>query len=469
MIRLATEMSRSRANFGFFGRAFGLAALVLMMAGCPDTGTAPSRGGAHFPPTPSGSQSNTQSGSVNAGNDNVKPRLPVMGPPIARIPQEPTMRIRVLQSAQEIELSAAGNLLISPAGAPDQVTAFAPPVNITRGKEGFILRPRAGQAMAWMVGALQVRPQNSETITLGKTTYPHRMFLHGIGTGGATFDVINHATLEEYLPGVLDKELYKTWSAQTFLAQAIAARSYAIFSANRSAGRHFDLESSVTSQMYTGTVNNPVATSAVRQTRGLVLTWESQVLPAYYSAATGGTGQDAVAAFADGADIPPLRGRQQGDFESACPNYRWGPITRNRIELSRRFADWGRENRDPISEIGDIEKIAITAKNAAGRPTQFSVVDVSGKKFTLMAEEFRFACNNDAPGQPKLSFAQMLKSSHVQVQVTRAGVVFSDGRGFGHGVGMSQWGAQGMALKGNDFRRILAYYYPGAEVTRAYK
>ena len=221
--------------------------------------------------------------------------------------------------------------------------------------------------------------------------------------------------------------------------------------------------------MYTGTVNNTVATSAVRQTRGLVLTWEGQVLPAYYSAATGGTGQDAVIAFSDGADIPPLRGRKHEDFESACPNYRWGPISRNRIELSRRFADWGRENKHAVAGIGDIESIAIGARNSAGRPTRFDVTDNAGKKFVLMAEEFRFACNNEAAGLPKVEMPQNLKSSHVSVQVGKTNVVFSEGKGFGHGVGLSQWGAQGMAHRGHDFRKILAYYYPGAEVSRAYK
>ena len=70
---------------------------------------------------------------------------------------------------------------------------------------------------------------------------------------------------------------------------------------------------------------------------------------------------------------------------------------------------------------------------------------------------------------PKVEMPQNLKSSHVSVQVGKTNVVFSEGKGFGHGVGLSQWGAQGMAHRGHDFRKILAYYYPGAEVSRAYK
>jgi len=90
------------------------------------------------------------------------------------------------------------------------------------------------------------------------------------------------------------------------------------------------------------------------------------------------------------------------------------------------------------------------------------------QSYSLRAEQFRFACNYDDPTLPKLRADTELRSSHVTVQVVGERVHFTDGRGFGHGVGMCQYGAQAMALKGHRARAILGFYYPGAKLAIVY-
>jgi stage II sporulation protein D len=118
--------------------------------------------------------------------------------------------------------------------------------------------------------------------------------------------------------------------------------------------------------------------------------------------------------------------------------------------------------------MGLLRSAAAARSNAVGRPTQWLLTDDRGRQFTLAAESFRFACNFQTPGLPALSRADQLKSSHVRVTVTPTQVIFSDGRGFGHGVGMCQFGAQAMAVAGHGHGQILGFYYPGATLRRAY-
>lgn len=436
-------------------------------------------------PEPAGNMPGPFGGGGSTG-PRVSPTAPIaadqpvirVGPPVSAVRSEPVVRIRVGTSETRTTISGVGGLRIGPPGDTSATRVFTPPVSVTRSGEEFIIVTGDRQSLSWAIPAMRVEAVSGTSVTVNNVEYPHHVILHGLrqpdaagrptGAWVNSFDIVNHAELESYLPGVLDKELYKAWHPTTFKALAIAARSYSLYSARKFALRHFDLEASVASQAYGGRVSNAKALDAARETRGEVLSWDGSVLPAYYSAASGGTGQDAVIAFPDGADIPPLRGRVQGGWDVQCRFYRWGPIVRGRAELARRIAEWGRYNGHPIAGLRDIASIQVTAQSTAGRPAQFMIADSSGRRYTLRPEDFRFACNQEGAGQPKLSETQTLKSSHVTVQVSGDTVRFIDGKGFGHGVGLSQWGAQAMAEQGYDAPSILAFYYPGAMVQKLY-
>ncbi len=289
-----------------------------------------------------------------------------------------------------------------------------------------------------------------------------------------TFDVINHIGLESYLPGVLEGELYKHWHAEAFAAQAVAARSYAIYIAQqrrRQRGKDFDLEATTASQMYHGANAHSKALDAVRRTRGLILTYNELLVPTFYSSCSGGTSQDAWAVFPNAPKIPPLQGRDHGHWGASSQRFHWGPVFRDTPTLRKRFVAWGKSRGHAIAKLGSITDVAVSRRNSVGRPIAFTIRDARGQQFELNAEAFRLACNQNAEGLPRVKSETRLYSAYVtprMVGPTQGGVQFEDGRGHGHGVGLDQYGTQEMASKGYNAASILAFYYPDSVLRRAY-
>ena len=293
------------------------------------------------------------------------------------------------------------------------------------------------------------------------------MALHA-RSNGRGFDAVNHVQIEQYLPGVLDRELYSHWHPVTFQTLAIAARSYAIAEMARTKRRHFDLESTQASQVYGGTTGNRKALRAVQQTRGMVLSYDGRIVPGYYSSCSGGASQDAVAAFPDAPDIPPLRGREHGEWGRSCKYFRWGPIDRPLWLLSQRITEWGRAAGHPVGKLHRIRDIRVSGRNAVGRPSEFTITDIDGGTFKLDPEAFRVASNYTSPRLDRLPSSKKVRSSYVKVRVAGPTVRFFDGRGFGHGVGLEQYCAQAMAVKGHQAGKILEFYYPGTKLVQSY-
>ena len=398
----------------------------------------------------------------------------VVGPRIAAITAEPVVRVRDRQGRGSTGAgvgSRGGIVTVREGGdeAGGSITQrFRSPVTVSARGGAFRIRDGAGRSGTWRARSLVF--EASGDLALDGVAYPGSMRLHLRGAG---LDAVNHVPLEAYLPGVLEKELFPDWHPRAFEAQAIAARSYALFEMAGRSASSYDVESTVRSQVYGGASTNPRARSAVRATRGRVLAFDGRIVPAFYSSTTGGRGQDAAVAFPNVADLPPLRGRDRGEWGSISPSWRWGPVRRARDTLSRRLAAWGGATGHEIASLNRIAAVAVTSRSRSGRPATFRVTDVSGKRYALRCEAFRFACNHAADGDaarglPAIPADQRLKSSDVTISSEGGAVVFR-GRGYGHGVGMGQWGAQHLATAGYDARSILAFYYPGAVVTQLYR
>jgi stage II sporulation protein D len=129
---------------------------------------------------------------------------------------------------------------------------------------------------------------------------------------------------------------------------------------------------------------------------------------------------------------------------------------------------WGRSNGHAVRGLDGLTAIEVSGRNSVGRPTHFTLTDRAGRRFALRCEPFRFACNYTGGRATALGKSQRLLSSFVRPSVNGGTVRFTDGRGYGHGVGMCQWGAQGMARAGHNHPAILKQYYPGAQVSRLY-
>jgi stage II sporulation protein D len=314
---------------------------------------------------------------------------------------------------------------------------------------------------------LVVEPVVGDTIVMNGAVYPGRVVLRACWGGGGDdrFDAVNYTAVDRYLSGVLGCELFPGWHANTYAVQAIAARSYALAEIDRHRDRHYDVEATEASQVYSGAKVSAKALDAVRRTRGVALTFQGRVFHAYYSSACGGLGQDAVAAIVRADAVAPLSARDHGNDCAASPNRRWGPIVRDRVDLTRRIAAWGRAHGDAIAGLSSIAGITVVKRNAVGRPTRFAVMDGLGRGYDLAPESFRFACNYADADLPLLPKELQVKSSYLSVVVQEQSVRF-DGYGYGHGVGLCQWGAEGLAGRGYDPYAILGFYYPGAKLRR---
>ena len=397
------------------------------------------------------------------------------GPLVVTVHSEPTLRIRIGRDLSTTTLTAPSAITVGP-GAKDTGKArpysFQSPLRITHDQQGFVLTEPNGRSVRWRLSTLEVRA-GAGNLSIDNHPYPGRLGLVALrnqaNQATGRFDAVNRVGMEAYLPGVLSQELYPNWDLKAYRAQAIAARSYAIWEMNLPIRKssHFDLEASEASMAYIGQGSDKART-AVADTAGQVLVYEGRVLPAFFSSCSGGVGQDAIAAWPEKVDdLTPLQGRIHGGWGSQSNRYRWGPVTRDRATLSKRIAAWGSANKHQVASMGSIARVENTKTNRVGRPTMLRVTDSAGRTYDMEVEDLRMATNFKAGSLPKIDSSNMTFSSHAVYTVAIDRVTIS-GQGFGHGVGMCQFGAQHMASTGNRHDKILGFYYPGAKIKKAY-
>lgn len=451
LLMIGLRMNRRRA---WIAIAVALACFLLLPVGCKSQpGTAPTRSGPVV---------------LTAREAQIAAKR---GPQVSGVQVQPALRIRLTRGANTVQLSGA-SLTLGP-GYEDtghaQARRFTGPLTIQRERGGFVITDANANVVRWSLRTLLIQSTNAH-ISVGNQTYPGSIELVALEAQASRFDIVNHVGMEDYLPGVLSKELYPGWHPEAYRAQAIAARSYAIWEMNlpRRRQSHFDLIAGAASQAYTANVSDK-ARDAVRATHGLVLVFEHRVLPAFYSSSTGGVGQDAVAAFPGRVDdLAPLRGRNHGTWGSGSTKYTWGPVVRDRRTLSLRIAAWGKATDHTIAGLGTIRHMQIATRNHAGRPNAYFVDDDKGLRYTIASEHLRNAINfTTSAAGGAVPADRKLYSSNLSITITGNQIRFT-GRGYGHGVGMGQWGAQEMAQAGYEHRAILGFYYPGTAIQRAY-
>ena len=282
---------------------------------------------------------------------------------------------------------------------------------------------------------------------------------------------VNVVPMDAYLAGVLPKELYGSWSMETYRAQAIAARTFALFQMLADGkNRQWDVNNDESSQMYGGIAGETAKSrAAVAETRGMVLQTticDSQgqtregIFCSFYSACIGGATQDPFEAWGD-PQVGPLSARVIGPVDEGCPKYAWPTMRVSKSDMTRCVRSWGEQNGfGYLTELGPIASVTITKRNAAtGRPTELTLTDTTGRTAPIRAEEFRLALVRDPTGTAPKPF-----SSNFGIRDVGPAIELVHGKGYGHGIGMSQWGAEALAMKGWTYGRILGFYYPGARL-----
>ena len=215
-----------------------------------------------------------------------------------------------------------------------------------------------------------------------------------------------------------------------------------MYQIGQNTAKAYDVRNDVYSQMYGGRTTEKWATTrAVNLTKGKVLTYKGEIFPAYFHATCAGHTEDASNLWK--TDILPLKGVACG-FCKGSKHYRW--------VLEIPLEDLKARLKKSGYPIDDIVSVSVLSKNMSGRAQDIEIKGASCAGLVIKAKEFRQMFGPDVIRSTKFD----IKSADRQVII--------NGIGWGHGVGMCQWGAFGMACDGKKAEEILGYYYPGAEV-----
>ena len=374
--------------------------------------------------------------------------------------------IRVLVAHDErINLSTTGGYKIISSTGQTLLCSYQP-------LQQVVLTRQGGQ---WSLGTrkylspeLSIVADADSFICIGTGCYRGKMVFCPDGNGGIL--AINYINLEAYLSSVLGGELYSSWSPVTYQVQAIAARTYALYEMNTFGQAHrYDLRADQSSQVYRGIrAESEKSRLAVETTRGIVLAYGSEghekIFKAYYSACCGGMVNSVEVLTGKKVSSGPLAGGQICNDCRKCKLYRWQAVSIPKYVIYRALV----RDFPQVATIGGIKTIKVIevfkgSKNLPARPVQVSIVGTNGKKVKMLAETLRLTLLRFNDPRTK-----RLYSMNCQIRDEGDNIVFENGRGLGHGVGLCQWGAEGKARRGWSVKEILSAYYPGAKLFRVY-
>jgi len=302
---------------------------------------------------------------------------------------------------------------------------------------------------------IELRPATSPGLWINDRFY--RGSLRLVPFDNRRFWVINVLPFEHYLCSVIDGEIPGPFHNEARKAQAVAARTYALRRRQQNAAREFDVYASPTrDQNYHGfqyrdgkgrafAGESAKSRQAVRETVGQVLLRDGKLARTYYSACCGGVTSAGTTTFSDATDMPSVVCGHCQD----CPRYRWSTIL-TAAELSTGMRKGIGKKAPATFEVSSAEVVAHTDRT---RLPDLVIRDQGGKSLTLDTRSFRTAL-------PRTDLFSVWFSIEKDGDRWRL-----NGSGHGHGVGLCQWGANGLAKEGKRFDEILELYYPGAEVT----
>ena len=334
---------------------------------------------------------------------------------------------------------------------------------------------------------------SSGLVTINGAAY--RGLGEAVSNGAGALAGVNELPVEQYLYGVVPRELgpiaYPEVEAQK--AQAIAARTFAIAGFGRRASNGYDLRATTDDQVYGGyAAEHPVSNGAVDATAGIVATYGGALISALYSSASGGHTADNEESFT-GVAVPYLRGipdAQRGEALSHVPTLEvfrahGRPTSLRSAREGDLESDWSRyhrwtfewdadEIRDVVSafaqtDVGRVTAINVLERGPSGRVLRLEYVTETGsyvaEKFAIRTSLTYVTASGGWSSLPStLFFIEEIRDP--RTKALEGFRVY--GGGFGHGVGLSQTGAVGMAEKGATYDEILRHYYQGIELTAWY-
>ncbi|HXL86599.1 MAG TPA: SpoIID/LytB domain-containing protein, partial [Gemmatimonadaceae bacterium] len=313
---------------------------------------------------------------------------------------------------------------------------------------------REGPSLGAEKGQVVVQPQNDSFVQWNGKRYRGELFITPTDSG---LLVVNRLTMDDYLRGVVPLEIGNRTSAEiaAVQAQAVAARTYAYKHLNDT--RPFDMYATVQDQVYGGVdAENPLSDSAIATTRDVVVLYNGQPITTPYHSTCGGSTAGVSEVWYDQPDQPylrPVSDRIPGTNSYYCdpsPRFSWTQsydAVGLRTVMEKYLANY---TNAPKANLGRITDVRELSRTASGRVAALTVQTETGS-YTLRGNDIRFVLRD-----PK---GAILNSTLFSLTTATSGGEVSsltlNGRGYGHGIGMCQWGAIGRARAGQNYLTIL--------------
>ncbi|MBE9128579.1 MULTISPECIES: SpoIID/LytB domain-containing protein [unclassified Coleofasciculus] len=331
--------------------------------------------------------------------------------------QEGVSRVKVGSSTKAIVRDSAGQA-----------------VGELKAMNGFNAQSRSGSVTLGSLrsGALSIEPTDNGFVWIGDRWYRGRTRL--VATGGGLI-AVNQVDLDQYLYSVIGSEMSSSWPLEALKAQAVAARTYALNQRAKSGNGIYDVGDTTKWQVYKGLEAEATSTQqAVNDTSGQIMTYSGEPILAVFHSSSGGHTENVEDVWSQ--PLPYLRGVP--DYDIGAPVYQWMQSFSSG-ELSRR-----------IGGVGTVTSMTPESTTPNGRIATMRVQGTGGSK-RVKGNDLRSALG--------------LKSTLFTVSKT-GGSFQINGRGYGHGLGLSQWGAHNLAAQGTNYQQILGHYYQQATLSQ---
>jgi stage II sporulation protein D len=357
------------------------------------------------------------------------------------VPSSPDIiRVRILQTRAPIRLGSEGTFRFG--SRKDSVGYTSPSSLRVRASGGSIHFGR--RKLRSPVAAVPISAD--DPLSINGKKYRGTLLFHLVGNG--RIEVIEYLTMSEYLYGVLPKEISYAWPLEALKAQAVVSRSYALATKASRGRERFDVSATVLDQVYGGfSSEHPESNQAVRETEGhVIIDPAGNPIRAFFHAACGG-----------GTELPERVWRadpvqdvydaiSDSNYCVEYPRYQW--------ELTLSYSTLRDRLRRAGLRLKSVKDVSVLTRSPSGR-AQTLIVHTSKGEIHVAGNRFRLALGPET-----------LRSTYItDIRPGKKSVTFV-GRGWGHGVGLCQWGMRGRALAGQTYMEILQAYYPKAKFKR---
>jgi len=396
-------------------------------------------------------------------------------------PLESTIRVGILSNQDNVLVSANTQFEIVNGETGQLLVDLAAGEKATITRVGKTITINGKPVTAVTLSALTFQNNDEHYFEVNKKQYRGAIDIH-VTHGKTGLTIVNTLPIEQYLYGVIAREISPTWHIEALKAQAVAARTYALYNLNKHQGDEYDVCATTDCQVYGGRESEaPQVIKAVNDTSGQVIMFQGKVISAYFHSSSGGYTENSENVW--GTYEPYLRGTV--DYDQNSPQYKWEKkLTVD--ELSAVFDKAGYT----IGAIKAIDLVPLTHKpmstperGISGRVKVIQFIGSTGS-VQLTGEQLRkmlglkstlFDVDILQPNLPPLREQGVIadKKELHRISGKPNEMLVISGFGLGHGLGLSQWGAKTMAEQGPQgdstyFKEILKHYYQGTIIKKVF-